>query len=109
MRERIGKDTQEGSILLCLSVYPLQSILVYEVAGVLTTILKIFITCRDGLMFDVFLQHIHYHVLIAKLLGVIAIQEIGIIRMRLELAYITIIAINASLVGQGSATASSAF
>ena len=108
MRQGVGEDAQEGGVLFCLAVYPLQGILMYEVAGVLAAVLEVAVASSHGLVLYVLLQHIHHHMLVAILLGVVAVEEVGIVGVCLELADVAIVAVYATLVGQGCTAALSA-
>ena len=99
MGQRVGKDSQEG-LLARLAVYPLQGILVDEVAGILLSVFIILVSSNHALVLNVLHECIHHHVLVAILLGVITIQEVGIISMCLELADVSIVAVYATRIGQ---------
>ena len=90
MRQGVCEDAHER-LLACLTVYPFQRILVYEVAGILLAVFKVLVSTRNRCMLYVLLQSVNDDMLVTILLGVIAIQEVGIVCMRLELADITIV------------------
>ena len=104
MWQGVGKDAHER-LLACLAVYPFQCVLVYEVAGILFPVLIVLVARCHILMKDILLQRVHHHIPVAILLGVVTVEEVGIVGMRLELADVAIIAIHATPVGQGGAAA----
>ena len=104
MGQGVGKDAHEG-FLLRLAVNPFQCILVDEVAGILFPVLIVLVARCHVLVENVLLQRVHHHMPIAILLGVVSVQEVWIVGMRLELADVAIIAIHTTPVGQGGTAA----
>ena len=99
VRQGIGKDTEEGFVGF-LTVDPVERVLVNEVGSVLRSIFIVGVSRRYVAVLDILLQCIHNDVLVAILFGVVAIEEVGLVGVCLELANRTVVAVDAALVGQ---------
>ena len=99
MGQGVGEDAKKG-LVLSLTVKPLEGIAMNQLSGVLPAPFIARAAGVDGRMQDVLLHHLSHQMSVSPAFGVVAVQEVRIIGVCLELADGTVEAVDAPKVGQ---------